>query len=168
MLIEANRLLADGNYNQAADVFERLAAGALERRLPRAPYLFLQAGRAHYLAQENATGATLIRNGLSLFAEQGRWKELSRSGTIAVRGLVEQGFSEDAKEIRNWLEMSFPGCEVEATDKLPGTSIKKHEVLLPLQCPSCGAPVNPKEIDWVSDKTAECLFCGNMLRGEER
>jgi hypothetical protein len=166
MLIEANRLLAEGNYRQAAEVFERLAAGAVERQGPRAPYLFLQAGRARYMAQEASTGAILIRRGLSLFAEQGRLKELKRAGTNVVRGLRDQQHLEDAKEFRTWLEMSFPGCEVEATDRLPGAVIRPYRPTLPLKCPSCGAPVNPLEIEWVTEETAECIYCGNMLRGD--
>jgi hypothetical protein len=37
---------------------------------------------------------------------------------------------------------------------------------LPTQCPGCGAPVRPDEVDWLDDVTAECEYCGSPVRVE--
>lgn len=35
---------------------------------------------------------------------------------------------------------------------------------LPPRCPHCGGPVNPDKLDWVDSRTAECAYCGSILR----
>ena len=37
---------------------------------------------------------------------------------------------------------------------------------LPTSCPKCGAPVHGSEINWVDNNTAECDYCGALLRAE--
>jgi hypothetical protein len=39
--------------------------------------------------------------------------------------------------------------------------------LLPTSCPKCGAPVHSEDIDWVDENTAECEYCGTLIRTEE-
>jgi hypothetical protein len=165
LLIEANRLFGEGNYDQAASIYERLAKTANDRQDPRAPLLFLQSGRAHYLAQENAFATALIHQGISLLAEQGRWVELNRFGSRVLQGMKLLRLDEEADEFRNWMEVSFS----EFSGDSHGLDIEVEKPLqpgFPIKCPSCGAPLNSAEIDWVTDSTAECLFCGSIVRGD--
>lgn len=169
LLIEANRLAAEGNYDQAAGIYERLADTALERQIPRAPYLFLHAGRASFFAQKSHSGAALLRKGLSLFAEQGRWTELQRSGGRMINFLTMAGFADEALELQSWIEISFPKLESDLMGSSPPiTSVVDAEFTLPTQCPYCGAPVDPREVEQIDEDAVECLYCGNILRRDVR
>lgn len=35
--------------------------------------------------------------------------------------------------------------------------------LLPASCPSCGARVRTNEVRWISERTADCAYCGSPL-----
>ena len=35
---------------------------------------------------------------------------------------------------------------------------------LPAKCDGCGAPVIPDEVEWHDARTAECLYCGTVLK----
>jgi hypothetical protein len=35
---------------------------------------------------------------------------------------------------------------------------------LPSTCPKCGAPVRSDEIEWIDDRSAECIYCGTTLQ----
>jgi hypothetical protein len=37
---------------------------------------------------------------------------------------------------------------------------------LPTSCPKCGAPVHGGEANWIDNNTAECDYCGALLRAE--
>ena len=38
---------------------------------------------------------------------------------------------------------------------------------LPTSCPKCGAPVHGTEANWVDNNTAECDYCGALIRAEQ-
>ena len=165
LLRKANQLFANGQYAEAAELFIRLGEGALARNIPRAPHLFLQAGKAYLHADDSKAAIEKSQYGLSLFAKDERWGELKRFGDRVISSLKEHKLEAEAKELQAWLDSAIPeGVEIPDMPIRMG-SIKK-DVHLPLSCPSCGGAVNPKEVDWVDDITAECSFCGNMLRGE--
>jgi hypothetical protein len=35
---------------------------------------------------------------------------------------------------------------------------------LPAKCPSCGGPVKPDEVNWVGHSSAECPYCGTVIK----
>jgi len=37
---------------------------------------------------------------------------------------------------------------------------------LPTSCPKCGAPVHGGDANWIDNNTAECDYCGALLRAE--
>ncbi len=41
-----------------------------------------------------------------------------------------------------------------------------HQLTMPTQCVACGAPLNPGNLRWHNPHTAECLYCGNVIRIE--
>jgi hypothetical protein len=167
LLIEANRLVAEGNYDQAMGIYERLADAAVERRIPRAPHFYIHAGRAGYLAKKNSAGAALFRRGLSLFAEQGRWAELQRSGERILNFLSKMGYADDAMELQSWIEISFPKLDYAPANPRPSLlQNSQPETHFLTQCPYCGAPVDPREVERIDADTIECLYCGNIIRGE--
>ncbi len=165
LLVKANKLFENGEYLEAAELFFKLGDGALARNIPRAPHLFLQAGRAYLFAGENERAVETSKHALTLFANDKRWIELKHTGDRVVSGLLEHKLDKNAMEIEAWLNDTMPEGFDFSEEPMRIDNIRK-ELHLPLTCPSCGGAVNPKDVKWVDDITAECSFCGNMVRGE--
>lgn len=160
-LQRAGRLMAAGDYLAAAEAFEALARGAQERSGPRAPQLYLQAGRARILAGQIEPGMADLKRGLALMAAANRWPELHRAGNRTVTELRSRGLTAQADEIAAWLSQTLP--ELPAADRDPAPPAR---AVLPTHCPSCGGPLRPDEAEWLDAATAECPFCGSPVRAE--
>jgi hypothetical protein len=165
MLLQAHRLYSWRQYLPAADLYERLAEGALTREPSRAPLLFLQTGWARIAGGQVETGIEQIRRGLELLNTQQRFRNLHRVSWRVIQGLENNGLEQQADQIRAWLIDLKHSEEIPEWGTTPQTAIAK--VRLPLSCPSCGGVVDPSEVDWVDELTAQCGFCGTMLHGEE-
>jgi hypothetical protein len=160
MLQRANQLMAAGDYAGAAVAYKELAQRAENRFGKRAPFLFIQAGRAAILSGQTKTGVADLRHGLTIFASQGRFPRMRAFAQLAIEDLKSRNLNAEAEEIASLLKVSLPkGFQAESS-----TPVKKH--VLPTHCPSCGAAVRSDEVDWLDDVTAECAYCGSPVRGE--
>ncbi len=166
-LVHANRLLEEGDYLQAAQLYEELGRQASDLGRVRAPYLFLQAGQARLLAGDKDAGIALIQQGLGMFEAEGRWHKLQRTGSRVLAGLRGSGYNDEAAKIEQWLQKTLqPHGEFSAMPVSSRSEEERHP-LLPTACPTCGAPLYPQEVDWVDALTVECNYCGNLIRGGE-
>lgn len=161
MLQRANELLAIEDYAGASAAFEQLALAAEGRNGPRAPMLFLQAGRTRLLAGQSAQGMAHLKHGLSLLAARAQWVQFQRAGQRAVAGLDQHGLNAEAKEIEAYLAGALP-----TGFTAPILNVPTRKPILPTHCPSCGGAVRPDEVEWLDEVTAECDYCGSPLRGE--
>jgi hypothetical protein len=157
-------MMEAGQYLQAAAIFEELAHGALRLQVPRAPFLFIQAGRGFFLGGQKGQGLQLLQRGLGLLAESGRWTELARVGGRVVDELAELGADQESAEVKAWLESAMP--EGFSPAKIAKTSSVRAHPVLPTHCPRCGGSVDPGTVTWLDDATAECLYCGSAIRAE--
>jgi len=160
LLQRAHRMLAQGEYAEAALEFHGLAQKAEERFPERAPMLYLEAGRAAILSGQNKTGVAHLRRGLTLLASQMRFQRMQVLGQRIVVELRERGLKAEAQEILGLLQNNLPQNEVVESQ----AEIKKPP--LPTHCPSCGAAVRPNEVEWLDEVTAECDYCGSPVRGD--
>ncbi len=160
-LARANRLLEVGQHVHAAAIFERLAGEALDHGFERqAPYLLLQAGRARMLAGQTREGAANLREGLGWLDRQERWRALRAAGERVIEELNNLGQASLAEEIAAWLEPKLPAAmEGGSSPQSP----PPHLPRLPLQCPHCGAPARPTELEWIDRASAECAYCGGVI-----
>lgn len=165
MLLQAHRLFSWRQYIPAADLYLRLAEGALVREPSRAPQLFLQAGRAMIAGGKFEQGLELLQRGLNLLYQQQRYLELYRIGWRVIQGLENNNLDDQAKTIKNWLSSLVQTEAVAEWGAEPVT--REMKARLPLSCPSCGGVVDPSEVEWVDEVTVQCSYCGSMLRGEE-
>ena len=159
-LQRAHELMELGNYAEAAIAFEKLAQAAEERKGPRAPFLFLQAGNARIQLKQNAVGMGHLRHGLELFAATGRYYQLYRAGGRIVRELKVRGLANEAQEIASMIQRNIPAISESPTQHGPDPD----RAALPTHCSSCGGPVRSDEVDWIDAFTAECSFCGSPIR----
>jgi hypothetical protein len=162
-LAEAHRLFSAGQYPQAADQFEMLANQAQARGGLRAPYLLVQAGLSRVYAGQGTSGMPSIFKGLAMIDARHTRLRLRRTAQRVMSELQVAGYLEGAREVAAWLA----GQPFNESD--PGTaapSAQPPRKNLPLHCPGCGGPVNPEEVDWLNEDTAECVYCGSPIRAE--
>jgi hypothetical protein len=157
-------MMESGQYLQAAPIFEELARGAYKLQVPRAPFLFVQAGRSFYLGGETEKGLNLLRHGLKLLADADRWAELARLGERVAAELVEQGSAPESAKLSAWLESVLPD-DFTSGKMGKAAAVGSHPVL-PTHCPQCGGPVDSSTVTWQDDVTAGCLYCGGAIRAE--
>lgn len=167
-LQRANELMAIGDYDGAAVAFEQLARGAEGRGGPRAPHLYLQAGRSRLLAGQVPAGMQLLNKGLALFAARGQWQQLHRSGQRVAAELNQRGLTNEATQIEAYLKATLPPLPAGYAAPLPAQAGgERAKPVLPTNCPGCGGPIRADEVEWVDEVTAECPYCGSAVRPED-
>lgn len=166
LLFQAHQLFDRGEYLAAAEMFERLAIGASNRNmLQRAPTLFLQAARANLRANRLPQAEKNLMSGLEILAATQRWKALRHLGTIAITELNQAGLKDMASRLETWLNKQLEGKPIEETAS-PFTVPGKPAPKFPEKCPYCGASLKPNEIEWLDQRTVECLYCGSAVATE--
>ncbi|RMF42982.1 MAG: hypothetical protein D6755_10835 [Anaerolineae bacterium] len=146
---EANRLLAEGRFAQAAPRFAELAHAAQAHNRPRrAAHLHFQAARAWFEAGNPAQGMQHARQALHLADQTGDRVALQRIAARALPRLRELGYTQEADALQALLpaEDSAPqsGAEIRA-----------------LTCPQCGASLQAEMR--LDARTAECAYCGSLI-----
>ncbi len=159
-LRRANALMDSENYADAANLLAHIAQKAERRRGPRAPLFYLRAGNAYAKAGLPNQALENAQKGLSMIAARGDWEPLERFGRRAVDELNERGYTNEAEKLSAYLKAKLPSGTFNA--KKTSASVK-----LPTHCPACGVPLHPDNIHQIDSKTIECLYCGNLFRGED-
>lgn len=166
-LEQANQFLAEGRPAQAAAIFAQLA-GTVEARsnLRRAANLQMQATRAFAQVPDGAAALEHAQKGLQLFQAAGLPGQASLAYGRIVAALRARGLTAEAVQ----LERAFAGT-LGAAPSQP-VAPTAAAVRLPAQCPKCGGPIRPDEVDWLeapggaSEPAAECPYCGSPLYPE--
>ena len=162
--IQAQILKDQGQYLEAAAIFERLAQAAQKRGMgARMPRLLLDAAHCRLLTGDRSHGYPLLRQALHLLHAQRKWKALQRTGEFAVAELERLGHPEAADETRLWLAQVLP-----AQPQPPDVAAEEASPLpkgfrLPSKCPSCGASLRSDEADWIDENNVECPYCGSTV-----
>lgn len=157
MLQRANQLVESGDYSGAAEAYAKLAQSAESRFPQRAPFLYMETGRAAILSGQNKAGVAHLKHGLTLLASQGRIPRMMAFCQRAVDELRAQNLNVEADEIADLLNINLP-------KDIPATPANTKKPILPTHCPSCGGVVRPDEVEWLDDVTAECAYCGSPVR----
>ena len=161
-LQKANQLMSAGQYEAAAEVFERFATGAVARNGPRAPWVLLRAGQARLLSGQAPAALAHFRQGLSIIATRGQLQRFAGAGNRIVLELKARGLSAQAAEIEDYLKATLPAGFASA----PPAATAGKKALLPTACPGCGGPLRSDDVEWVDELTAECPYCGSQVRAE--
>jgi hypothetical protein len=165
-LMKANQLFENGNYAEAAVIYEDLAEKALARQIPQSPHLFLLAGTARMKADEIQRALDLFKRGLGLLIERKKWGRLKNASENAIEKLKNNGFKEQAADLRTWLDEQIPADVKTMPIWIAGGREFTNKKKLPSHCPTCGGPINLKELDWVGSN-ANCNYCGSLLTDDQ-
>jgi tetratricopeptide (TPR) repeat protein len=161
-LNHAHALMAQGEFLQAAAIFEELAQGAASVAPKRAPQLHIQAGMAFLKGGQKEQALPHLRQGLLSMA---RLMQLPRLQATARRVLADMrslGLAEEAAALEEELKKEIPGLDL--TAPRPGQAAPPRH--LPAKCPYCGGNVRSDEVEWVDEASAVCDYCGSMMEAE--
>jgi hypothetical protein len=160
LLRRANQLMSAGDFATAASALEQLARAAEARGGPRAPFFYVQTGRARMMAGQAQPALESLERGLGLFAARGQFGKVINFANRIVAELNQRGFVNESKQIADYIKTLVP--DFDGADQL-GQPKRRP---LPTNCPGCGAPIHPDEVDWIDEITAACAFCGTPVRGK--
>ncbi len=157
LLRRANQLMSTGDFAGAAGALEQLARAAEARGGPRAPFFYVQTGRALLMAGQIAPAMDNLQRGLGLFATRGQFGKVAGFGNRLVAELNQRNYKREAGTLTDYIRTLAPNFSV------GGAGSSKHPPL-PTTCRGCGAPIHPDEVEWIDEITAECAFCGTPVR----
>ena len=168
-LQHANQLYQTGKYAEAAMLYEDLFDSAEQRNFPQAPKLLMQAGFAWLKANESNKGMDAFKKGFSIWIERKQWQALQKASRVTYSRLKREGYKNEAASLESWMNTRIP-VEIKNTDAWqaePHTPSISSQVDLPAVCPQCGAPVDPKNVEWFNDQIGQCPFCNAILTSSQ-
>jgi tetratricopeptide (TPR) repeat protein len=166
-LRQANRLYQAGDYKQAALLYFELAERAQYNNLPQAANLYLRGGVAYLKISDDEQAEKLFRKSLLFCLENKRWPQLERILDVAEAELDSAGKPEMAADLRAWVMGKLPSeIQLASSQGRAEEHFTSGNVKLPSNCPNCGGPVQPKEIEWYDAANPICAYCGSVLRDE--
>ena len=165
-LVRANRLLAEGQYAEAAGIFERLADRAEQGgALVRAAQLSLQAAKAHLAMDGIQAALARVRRAIRLLAQGGRPGRIPAVLDRACEALRSKGYDAEADQLEQEAAQALDelGLTVEEARRQAPT-VPDRRGTLPAKCGGCGAPLTPDGVEWHDSQTAECPYCGTISK----
>ncbi len=159
-LHEAQRLMAEGQFVEAAAMFDELGQQAVQHGMIRpAINLALQAGRACAQAGRGDDALAHARRALDLILNAGQPARATRAIPRAAAFLRAQGFTAQAAALEKEAaqRLALLGLSLQA---LPNVGTRS----LPSTCPQCAGPLRSDDADWIDAVSAECPWCGSTVK----
>jgi hypothetical protein len=154
---------ASSDFQQPEVTFLDILQRAEMRGGPNAGRFALRAGEAYIWAGDVQAGMTRINAGLNALIAAGNLAALSRIGPRVVRELTDRGLTAEAGEVTSLLRQHLP--DISAAPSAPGPA---GRAALPTNCPGCGAPLRPDDVEWRDAVTAECDYCGSLIQADRQ
>jgi tetratricopeptide (TPR) repeat protein len=155
-LRKAMVLLEQGKFAEAAAAFDDLAQGAEERGNSfRAANLIAQAARCYLQLDDVDAAYERGMKALELFKQAERPGAARRLGERMVKVLREKGRQAEAEALERELKQ-LPA---------PARAGAPHRELPP-KCSQCGGPIRESEATWLGPSSAECPYCGSVVKAE--
>jgi hypothetical protein len=151
---KAMGLVEQGKFAEAAEAFERLAQETEERGMVLQAALLTQEAARCYLRLEDLDSAyDRGLKSLELFKRADRPGAARFLAQRMVKVLREKGRNAQAEAMERELEQLQVGAP---------RGVRRGE--LPGKCPQCGAPVREDEVEWLGPSSAECAYCGSVVK----
>jgi hypothetical protein len=158
-LNDANRLLAQGQAAEAAPLFGQVAQAMEASGHPRrAANLHARAAHAFADAGREALALQHARLALRLFKQYAMAQRLQQFSANILRKFQAGGMAPAAEALQR--EYGLPASV--AAPAAPAAALAR----LPGACLKCGAPVHSDDVEWIDPHSAECPYCGAVLRAE--
>lgn len=163
----AHQLFKNGDYTEAAKLFQDIAEKAEARGILQAPYLYLRSGAAYLETGNRIKTEEMIKKSWGLLMLQNRWRRLEISIATTTKNLQQAGQGDLAEKLNKWVDEQIPqDIRLEAIKLLNLNNSADPHPKLPSKCPDCGGPVQPDEIEWYDADNPVCSYCGSVLRND--
>jgi tetratricopeptide (TPR) repeat protein len=169
-LIHANRSMEDGRFAEAARIFDRLSGEADRFGMPiRAANLKLRSSRAYFAAGDIEAALGQAEQALRLFIANDQAERVPVLLSRMTSAMREKGYDAQADHLQQEVERLLDGVGLsldEARQRGPTqiASSASERGSLPSRCSGCGVPLVPDEVEWHDPYTAECLYCGTIVK----
>ena len=157
---EAQALMAQGRFEDAAKLFSQLSGEAAQRGMIRpAGHLAMQAARAYAQAGKGDEALNQARRALDIMLNAGSPLQAARATPRAIAFLRGYGFAAQANAL-----------EQEATKRLAKVSLTLQAMpmgagqSLPATCPNCAGPLRSDDAEWIDATSVECPWCGSTVK----
>lgn len=157
----ANQLLANGQPQQAAELYMQLAREMQEAgRLRQAANMHAQAAHAwlDVGVQERALNQASLA--LRMFANQGMWERALQFKVNFLAHLHQTGGEGASTSVEGEYDSLANAAGI-------NPQVAARAVInrgsLPAICPHCGVPLRSDTVDWIDAVSAECGFCGGTV-----
>jgi len=158
VLAKANQMVANSDPADAAPLYAELAR-ELDGSRPRpAANLHARAAHAYADAGNEQLALAQARAALTMFIQ---YRMINRT-PVFFANITRKFNNKGMKNSAGALQSEF-GNRVGQLPPQPAPGSVKRGAL-PTNCPKCGAPVHSEEATWVDNQTAECDYCGTLLR----
>ena len=161
-LRQANQLITNGHPGEAAPLLAQLAGQMQASKHPRrAANLYARTAHAYADAKDGPAAVAHARTALDLFLQFQMIYRAPQFYTNITRKLANNGMKPAAAH----LEQEY-AARIERLPAAPAAG-QAHRGQLPTNCPKCGAPVHGDDVNWVDATTAECDYCGSLIRASD-
>jgi hypothetical protein len=155
----ANQLLASGQPDKAASIFQQLARELQASQHPRkAANLHAMAAYAFASAKEEAQTLQQAQMALRFFL---RLQMMPRAAQF-YGNILEKMNKDNMYVSVGELEKEFGNALANVPIQSRGGP-QQGSRHLPTSCPKCGAPLRSDEIEWIDQITACCSYCGSVV-----
>jgi len=164
-LAEAHRAMERGQFGRAAAIFGGLADEARDRgAFAAAARTALQAAWAYLSADQVEAALERGRQGLRFLVRSGQVGRVPAALNRMEQALREKGYEAEAEALRREVEerLGEAGLSLEEARARALRVPRRGE--LPAKCPACGGPLRPDEVEWHDAQTAECPYCGSVVK----
>ena len=159
-LNRANQLMAGGQPGQAAPLFAGLAGEMETANHPRrAANLHAQAAHAFADSQQEQRALNQARAALTLFIQY----QMVQRTPVFYANITRKLNANGMKNAAGALALEF-GKQVGSLPAPVPTAPGRGQ--LPTNCPQCGGPLHASSATWIDANTAECEYCGALIRPE--
>jgi hypothetical protein len=163
LLRRARRRIEQADPAEAAATFEKKAQEA-ERQgmLDKAGDLHLEAARCYLQLDDIDRADDHGLKALQLFIQARRLGKVRRLVPRMMAVLHRKGYHDEAEKLRREVEalLGVPPGE----RAIPWGERAVQRGSLPAKCPSCGGPVRSDEVNWLDSHSAECAYCGGIVK----
>lgn len=166
VLQRANVLMVGGQPREAAALYDELAQIAEAHTMPRrAALLHIQAARAWLAAGDGQAAIERAKRGFGAFIALGQGARVARLLPEVTARLRQRGYAQAADALERDLQAQLAHAGIDPASVAPaGAGVQQG--VLPASCPHCGAPLRPDEVEWVDAASAECPYCGMIVKAE--
>jgi hypothetical protein len=151
------------NPAEAAAILEKKAQAAEQQRLlDKSGDLHLEAARCYLQLDDIDQADDHSLKALQLFIQARRPAKVRRLVPRMMAVLHRKGYHDEAEKLRQEVDALLGALPGERT--IPWGERAIQQGSLPAKCPSCGGPIRSDEVHWIDPHSAECTYCGGIVK----